>query len=376
MRYHLSLMKSWSIRVATLAGTEVRIHLTFLILLAWVGWVAYSQGGISAALGSVGFISSIFLCVLLHEFGHVAAALHYGIKTPDITLLPIGGVARLERMPRRPSEEFVVAICGPLVNVFIALLLFVFLRAVPSFNLEFDPLSGSFAQRLMQWNLLMVAFNMIPAFPMDGGRVLRSGLAMMMDYGQATRVAASIGQGIAAMGFFVAIFMFHPFLLIIALFIYMSAGQEAAMVGQEEATRGLTVADAMVTDFHVLQDDARLGEAVEVLLKGSQHDFPVLDAAGRLAGMLTRTRLIGALAQHGMSHPVRDALEPAGETLDSRAGLADAMQILRASPLPGLPVMDAAGRLIGLLTTENLGEMMMVRAALARGGNYSKQAGS
>lgn len=363
-------MKTWSIRVATIAGTEVRIHLTFLILLIWVGWMAYQQGGMAAALGSLGFISALFFCVLLHEFGHVAAARHYGIKTPDITLLPIGGVARLERMPRRPSEELVVAICGPLVNVVIALLLFVFLRAVPSFRLDFDPLSGSFAQRLMQWNLLMVAFNMIPAFPMDGGRVLRAGLAMMMDFGQATRVAASIGQGIAAMGFIIAIFMFHPFLLLIALFIYMSAGQEAAMVGEEEATRGLTVADAMMTDFHVLRDDARLGEAVEILLKGTQQDFPVLDAAGGLAGMLTRTRLIGALAQHGTNHPVRDVLEPAGESLDPRAALADAMQILRASPLPGLPVMDSAGRLTGLLTTENLGEMMLVRAALARGGNY------
>jgi len=370
-------MKSWSIRVATIAGTEVRIHLTFLILLAWVGWIAYSQGGLGTALGSMGFIASIFLCVLLHEFGHVAAARHYGIQTPDITLLPIGGIARLERMPRNPGQEFVVALCGPLVNVVIALLLSVFMQVAPSLSLEFDPLGGSFAQRLMQWNILMVAFNMIPAFPMDGGRVLRAGLAMMMDYGQATRVAASIGQGIAAMGIVIALFWFHPILLLIAFFIYMGAGQEAAMVGEEEAIRGLTVGDAMVTEFHALPDDACLGDAVEVMLKGSQQDFPVLNPAGELAGVLTRTALIGGLAQHGTGHPVRDIIEPAGQLLDPRTGLADAMQTLRASSLPALPVMDAAGRLAGLLTTENIGEILVVRNALARrGGGYSRQAGS
>jgi stage IV sporulation protein FB len=211
---------------------------------------------------------------------------------------------------------------------------------------------------------------------MDGGRVLRAGLAMMMDYGQATRVAASIGQGIAAMGIIIALFWFHPILLLIALFIYMGAGQEAAMVGEEEAIRGLTVGDAMVTEFHALPYDACLGDAVEVMLKGSQHDFPVLDPAGMLAGMLTRTALIGALAQHGTGHPVRNIIEPAGETLDPRSGLADAMPKLRASPLPALPVMDAAGRLAGLLTTENIGEMLLVRDALARKGAYSRQAGS
>lgn len=369
-------MKSWSIRLATIAGTEVRIHLTFLFLLAWVGWIASVQGGIGAALGSMGFIAAIFFCVLLHEFGHVAAARRYGIRTPDITLLPIGGVARLERMPRNPLQEFVVALCGPLVNVAIALFLILFMGAAPSLNLDFDPLNGSLAQRLMQWNLLMVAFNMIPAFPMDGGRVLRAALAMAMDYGQATRIAAAVGQGIAAMGFFVALFAFHPILLLIALFIYMSAGQEAAMVGEEEATRGLSVSDALVTDFHALRDDACLGDAVAVLLKGSQHDFPVLDVAGKLAGMLTRTALIGALAQHGTGHPVREVIEPAGEALDPRASLADAMRMLRASPLPALPVVDSTGRLAGLLTAENIGEMLMVRAALAHGGDYSRQAGS
>jgi stage IV sporulation protein FB len=369
-------MKSWSFRVATLAGTEVRIHITFLILLAWVGWAAYAVGGSSAALGSVGFIASIFFCVLLHEFGHVTAARYYGIRTPDITLLPIGGVARLERMSRVPREEFVIALCGPLVNVVIALLLLVVMRSSPLLSLEFDPLHGSFAQRLLQWNLLMVAFNMIPAFPMDGGRVLRAALAMAMDYGQATRVAAAIGQGIAAMGFFIAIFMYHPILLLIALFIYLSAGQEAQMVGEEESTRGLTVGDAMVTDFHTLRDDASLGDAVNVLLKGSQHDFPVVNASGALAGMLTRSALIHALAEHGKAHPVREVIEPMGETLDPRASLAEAMRALRGSPLPALAVLDAAGRMAGLLTAENIGEMVMVRAALARSGNYSRQAGS
>ncbi|HSJ00919.1 MAG TPA: site-2 protease family protein, partial [Verrucomicrobium sp.] len=167
-------MKRWSLHVATFGGTEVRIHATFLLLLAWIGLLAMRQGGGAAAIEAVAFLAVMFLCVLLHEFGHVIAARRYGIKTPDVTLLPIGGLARLERMPTKPQEELVVAIAGPAVNIAIAGLLFLWTRIVPTPSLAFDMVEGPFAVRLMVWNLIMVAFNMIPAFPMDGGRVLRA----------------------------------------------------------------------------------------------------------------------------------------------------------------------------------------------------------
>lgn len=364
-------MKSWSFRLTTIAGTEVRIHFTFLLLLVYFFWLGASQGGLGMALETMGFIVAVFTCVLLHEFGHVTAARRYGILTPDITLLPIGGVARLERMPREPAHELVVAICGPLVNVVIAGLLYAVLLLLnlhmPTMvDIEMDLVHGGFLTELMVWNLFMVAFNMIPAFPMDGGRVLRALLAMFMGYGQATRTAASIGQMIAVFAFVAMLFRpGNPLLLIIALFIFMSAGQEANMVTQEETTRGLRVRDAMVTDFHTLGRGATLQEAVTLLLNGTQHDFPIVDSEGRFVGLLQRQGLIGALAEHGLQHPAVTAMQPCETMLHPMDDLNSAMQLLRSSSCPMLPVLDPdSEKLVGLLTTENIGEMMMVRAAL------------
>jgi stage IV sporulation protein FB len=364
-------MRSWSFRLTTIAGTEVRIHFTFLLLLVYFFWLGASHGGLGSALETMAFIVAVFTCVLLHEFGHVTAARRYGILTPDITLLPIGGVARLERMPREPAHELLVAICGPLVNIVIASVLYVtllvlHLRMPTMADIEMDLVHGGFLTELMVWNLFMVAFNMIPAFPMDGGRVLRAVLALFMDYGKATRTAASIGQIIAVFAFVAVLFRNgNPLLLIIALFIFMSAGQEASMVTQEETTRGLRVRDAMVTDFHTLGRGATLQEAVALMLKGTQHDFPVVDSEGRFVGLLPRQGLIGALAEHGLQYPAVTAMQPCETTLQPMDDLNNAMQLLRTSSCPILPVLDPLSeRLVGLLTTENIGEMMMVRAAL------------
>lgn len=363
----------WSFKIATIAGTEVRIHVTFFILLAFVALMGMNGGqGIAGALDAVLFISAMFFCVLLHEFGHVFAARGYGIRTPDITLLPIGGVARLERMPRRPAHELVVAVCGPLVNVGIAALILLVLGP----RLELDPTawrfeqSGHFWEKLMLWNLVMVLFNMVPAFPMDGGRVLRALLAMVFDYGRATRWAAAIGQGIALS---VVLWMllggmpFHPILLLIAFFIFMAAGQEAAAVSEGEATRGLRVRDAMLTDFHTLPPQATLDDAVELLLSGSQHDFPLLDHDGSLLGVLTRQRLIEGLSKHGSRHSAAAIAAPCPETVAPATHLSQAVERLRATPCPVLPVRDPlTGRLVGLLTAENVAELLMVRTALRR----------
>lgn len=361
----------WSFRIATIAGTEVRIHATFFLLLLFVAMQSMGAGhGIRGAVDGVVLVVAMFACVLLHEFGHVTAAKIYGIKTPDITLLPIGGVARLERMPKTPAHELVVAICGPLVNVAIAAVIAFFLGASATFNPDFKFGNGSqFWAQLMQWNMLMVVFNMIPAFPMDGGRVLRAVLAMLMDYGKATRLAATIGQGLA-MIVFVGMLLsgtFSPFLMLIAIFIFIAAGQEAAMVTQQEATRDLFVRDAMLTDFRSLHSSAVLRDAVEHLLSGTQHDFPVLDGSGGMMGMLSRTNLITALAEHGPSYPAESVTERCEDVLAPAQPLTDAMERLSASACPALPVIDPlTGRLIGLLTAENVAEALMVRAALAR----------
>src|SRR4051794_10663658 len=212
----------WSIRVARVAGTDVKVHVTFLLLLAWVWFTHYRVGGTEAAWQGVLFIVLLFACVVLHEFGHAFAARLYGILTPDITLLPIGGVARLQRMPDKPGQELVVALAGPAVNVVIAAVLFAVLgrtaEADEVAHLE-DPRADMLA-RLAGVNVMLVVFNLIPAFPMDGGRVLRALLAMRMSYGRATQVAASIGQGIAFLFGFLGL-LFNPLLIFIAIFIYL-----------------------------------------------------------------------------------------------------------------------------------------------------------
>ena len=361
----------WSFRLFTLAGTEVRVHVTFLLLLLFVASQSFLSGqGLPAALESTLFITIMFACVVLHEFGHVLAARGYGIRTPDITLLPIGGVARLERMPRKPSEELVVAISGPLVNVIIAATIYLGFGISTALNPDYDFLrTGGFFEKLMVWNIFMVLFNLIPAFPMDGGRILRATFAMFMEYGTATRRAAAIGQGIAMM---VAIYMLlnhtiHPMLLLICFFIFMAAGQEAASVTQQEATRNLRVRDAMLTDFRTLPPEATLRDGVELLLAGAQQDFPVLDTHGGMQGMLTRHDLISALAEKGPGHPVVDVMRNCPESTQAKTELTQALELLTGSDCPALPVLDPIdGKLIGLLTTENVGEALMVRAALTK----------
>ena len=363
----------WSFRLATIAGTEVRVHLTFFLLLLFVAVQGTGGGqGADGGLAAVVLVCAMFFCVLLHEFGHVFAARMYGIKTPDITLLPIGGVARLERMPRTPLHEFVVALAGPMVNVAIAAVIAIVLGLRVRFDANYAfHQSGGFWQHLMMWNIFMVVFNLVPAFPMDGGRILRALLAMVTDYEKATRWAATIGQGIAAL---VVVGMllsgtFQPFLLLIAFFIFVAAGQEASVVTQEEATRSLVVQDAMMVEFHALAADAELRVAVNHLLAGTQQDFPVLDEAGGMQGMVSRTRLIAALADHGPEHLAREVMEVCAEKVAPLMPLAEALRVLREMSCPAVPVVDPmTGRLVGLLTGENVGEVLMVRSALKQAG--------
>ncbi len=360
----------WSFRIATILGTEVRVHTTFALLLGFVAWQSMSLGkDWSAALESVLLVCTMFTCVLLHEFGHVLAARRYGIKTPDITLLPIGGVARLERMPRDPVEELVVALCGPLVNVAIAVLIALGRGLhMPAGPNEAFMQPGHFWETLMQWNIVMVFFNLVPAFPMDGGRVLRALLAMLVDdYAKATRWAAAIGQSLAVLVVLLMVVSgaFQPMLLLIAFFVFFAAGQEAAQISSQEAARDLRVRDAMLTDFHSLPTNAVLREAVELLLAGTQHDFPVLDEEGGMLGIVTRHRLIEALADHGPGYPAQLIIERCEISVEPSLGLVAAMERLNASGSPALPVIDPmTERWVGLLTAENVGEALLVRAAL------------
>jgi len=358
----------WSIKIATIAGIEVRIHLTFLLLLAFIGISYYLAGGKEAALEGVGFILVIFLCVLLHEFGHAVAAKAFGIHTPDITLLPIGGVARMQRMPDKPHQELVIALAGPAVNVVIAGLLFLVLGLKVNWGEAADLAdpSGSILAKVAAVNVMLVLFNLIPAFPMDGGRVLRSLLAMVVGHAKATLVAARIGQGLAFVLGFVGLFA-NPLLIFIALFVYLGASSENAMAQMKEASAGARVADAMVTEFVGLGEADTIEVAVDALLRTSQQEFPVLDGAGRVLGILTREAMIRALRETGPATPVARVMRVCDGAAHPQDHFEGAFRMMQESGCPALPVVDGKGRLVGLVTTENIGELMMVRSILREG---------
>jgi Zn-dependent protease/CBS domain-containing protein len=357
---------SWSFPIGTVKGTVIRVHLTFFLLLLWIGGSAYAIGGADAALASIVFILLLFGCVLLHEFGHVFAARRYGVQTPDITLLPIGGVARLERIPEKPSEELVVAMAGPAVNVVIAAVLFLILGGIPSVDATAVHSPGhGILERLAWVNVMLVLFNLIPAFPMDGGRMLRAFLAWRMGYVQATRIAAGVGQAVAFALGLLGLFGGNPLLVFIALFVYLGAAAESQAVQMRDIGRGIPVRDAMITRFESLPPSATVEDAVQLLIQTTQREFPVVDGAGTLRGILTRDAMIRALKEQGPATPVLEVMHRDIPLVGPRQCLSDAMQALHAggNPAPAVGVTDQSGRLIGLVTPENVGEMVMVQQA-------------
>ena len=355
----------WSFSIGRIAGIDLRIHGTFFLLLAWIGFVFYRQGGMPAAIDGVLFVLLIFLCVVLHEFGHALAARRYGIKTHDITLLPIGGLARLERMPDKPAEEVVVALAGPTVNVVIALGLSIVIgltSGLPDPQM-IEQTGASLALRLFTVNIWLVLFNMIPAFPMDGGRVLRAFLAMRMNYARATEIAAKTGQAIAFIFFIIGLW-WNPLLLLIAVFVYFGAGGELAVAQMRSISKELRVSSAMVTQFQSLPLNATLNEAVEALLSTSQHEFPITDEEGKVHGILTRDAMIAALRKSGAETPVTEVMRADIPSVSESMLFDRAFAVMQECNCPALSVIDATGRLIGLFTPENVGEMIMVQSAI------------
>ena len=359
---------SWAWRIATIAGIPINVHGTFAVLIIFLLVSGLAAGrGIASAVSSVLFILAIFVTIILHELGHALTARRFGIKTRDITLLPIGGLARLERMPDVPRQELWVALAGPAVNVVIALACYLLLLVATGIApvLTLDPSAAGFLGRFTAVNFALAVFNMVPAFPMDGGRALRAVLAERLDYTRATEIAASIGQGLALVFGLVGLFA-NPILVFIALFVWMGASSEDTAAGMRGALTGIPVSRAMVTDYRTVPAGSHLRQAVELVLMGDQRDFPVVDHAGEIVGILTRDQLMSALSQQGPAGTVDEAMTTAFETVDAREMLDGAYLRLQQSSSPVLPVMDE-GRVVGLLTAENVAEYVMIRGALLPG---------
>jgi Zn-dependent protease/predicted transcriptional regulator len=354
-----------SLRIGSVSGIGIFLHWTFLLLIVAIGAFYYVQSESLVEAGAgVGLILAVFGCVVLHELGHALTARRFGVGTRSITLYPIGGLARLQRIPSEPMKEFWIAIGGPAVNLVIAVILGALLLALGG---SFDPTvlrtPGTHSIASLMWiNLALTGFNLLPAFPMDGGRVLRALLAMRQDYAQATQTAANVGQAMAILFGLFGLLSFNPILLFIALFVYVGAQQESQQAMYRAFTEGTPVRQAMVTRFATLAVDDTLDDAVDALLAGTDHDFPVVDD-GHIVGLLRRKQLIQALSTHDRDTPVREVADREFFMTEPGAPLDEVFQRMNEASCTTVPV-EEDGKLIGLLTLENVGELIMVSSAL------------
>lgn len=361
---------SASLQLGRIAGIKVQIHWTFWLLFLFIGFMVYvNEGTFTDLIWNFLFIAALFLCVVLHEFGHALAAKRYGVGTRNITLLPIGGVANLKDMPENPKEEFIIAIAGPLVNVVIALLLWLIVP-IDQFLVE-DPEmleeqlssinAGNFLFYLFAVNVALVAFNMIPAFPMDGGRVFRAILSTKMSRVRATQTATALGKFLALLFFLFGLFS-NIILAIIAVFIYFGAHSENIVIQQISLLQGNDIKDAMITDFTTLKPDDTLQTAIDRILASTEQDFIVEEENGNVAGILFMSDLAPALRERGKETPVSEVMEKNIVTLNADAPLPSAYRELKRGSKNFFPVVED-GKLVGVLDMNNINEFLTFRAA-------------
>jgi Zn-dependent protease/predicted transcriptional regulator len=357
----------WSLKLGRLWGVDVYLHYTFLVFLALVGLDSRLQTGRwGSAVAGVSMFLGVFVCVLLHEYGHAMAARRYGVATRDITLLPMGGVARLDRIPDAPLQQLVIALAGPLVNVVIAGGLGLGLHLSEEMPVSIRELeSAGFFPRLLLINAGLVVFNLLPAFPMDGGRVLRALLALWIDPTRATRISAVVGRVMAVLFIGAAFLMSSPMLGIIGVFVWMEAGGEAISMEMRAAMGDATVRRVMLRRFRVLSPADPLSRVAEWLIEDSQADFPVVAEDGQVMGVLTRNGLLEGLRRGGESTPVEGVVQRDVVLLDPGEALEIAMLRLEESGLPVALVVES-GRLVGMLTSENAAEFLALQRALRR----------
>jgi len=353
----------WSINAGSIFGIKLRIHLTFFLLLLFVFAQVSSEYGVRAGVMSVLFICAVFACVVIHEVGHSLIARRFGKEAKSITLLPIGGVAAIDQMPVKSGQEIAVSLIGPLINLVIAGFLYILFGAKTGVSLPnlYPQSAQAFLAGLIGVNIMLAVFNLIPAFPMDGGRVLRGLLALKMDYVQATIWAANIGQAIAVFFIFFGMF-FNFWLALIGIFLYLGAGSEKQQVILQSLLAEVPASEAMTTQYSTLKPDNSLVEALERFGRGCQQDFPVIDDSG-LQGILTRDRILAAIHTKGLNVPVCEVMDKTFAIVSSRMGLDQVYRIFLSGNKTAVAVMDE-GQLKGIIGLDGISRYFMVKAAL------------
>lgn len=354
----------WSFNVGRIFGIKFRIHVTFLLLLLFIFISVADQKGFNEALLATLFICAVFICVLIHEVGHSLIARRFGKEAKSITLLPIGGVATMEEMPEKPLQEIAMAIIGPFINLAIAAILYLFVgtwSGIGAPNL-FPDSARTFFASLITVNVILAIFNLIPAFPMDGGRVFRGILAMKMDYVTATSVAVFVGQALAMLFIFFGIF-YNWWLAFIGVFLYIGAGGEKHQVVLKSLLSEVPASAAMTTEYQTLRPEDTLRRAIEHFHHGCQDDFPVVGDHG-VEGILTRSKILASLHEKGLDVPVSEIMDRAFDSVASGTPLDEIYRQLTSSGKTAVAVVDD-GNVKGMVCLDSLSRYFMVRSAMS-----------
>jgi Zn-dependent protease/CBS domain-containing protein len=343
---------NWSFKIGSIMGIPVRVHFTFLLLLFLVFFAGNALLG-TGGMGGVIFVILVFASVVFHELSHALVARHYGVNVLDIILLPIGGMARVANSPEKPSQEVLIAVAGPIASFVLAFLLW-FAADTFGSGVTISDLSvkGDLLAQLCAVNVVLGLFNLIPAFPMDGGRVLRGLLSLSMSPYKATRVAVAVGQGFSVILFVLGLLWMNIFLILIALFVYLGAESEERQMGIMTVLRGATAQTAMNTDVQVLSPASTIGHAAELFCHGFQTDFPVVDG-DRLVGLITRETITETLHRQGPSVTIQDVMARDFPTATEQTPLSDVLEKMQSSGYKAVPVIKGA-ELRGLITLEQI----------------------
>jgi len=356
-----------SLLLGKVAGIKVQVHWSFLLLIGWIVFVGLISGmSTRGTVWNIIFVLVLFICVVLHELGHALTAKRFDVQTQKITLLPIGGVASLEEMPEEPKQELLITLAGPAVNLLIALLLYIFIpfdffrnldqQQIQEFFSEISP--RNFLFLLFYANIILAAFNFIPAFPMDGGRILRALLAMRMGRVQATQIAARLGQFVAFLFFFLGLF-YNPFLALIGVFIFFGAQGENILIQQLSILRGHQVRDAMMTNITILNPEDSLENVVDTIIAGTERDFVVTDG-NRAVGIVYNSDLMQSLRSRTNGMQVKDIMIKDFDSVSAHDDLADIYRKVHSAKKTFFPVVDG-GRLLGAIDMTNINEFMIFK---------------